>query len=88
MYNLVEGSESHFLESLSKLFLRCPFTYKCLFITKYMKYTYVYIEASLGTRTQACVSKCDEVWVRFPLKEMKYLIFSFFRSGVEATARY
>ena len=30
---------------------------------------------------------CDRLWVQFLLEEIKYLLFSFFRSGVEAQRR-
>ena len=33
---------------------------------------------------QACNYKCNRLWVRFPPEEIKYLIFSSLRSGVEA----
>ena len=41
-------------------------------------------EGSLGADLQACESKRDRLWVRFPFREIKYLTFSFLRSGVEA----
>ena len=37
-----------------------------------------------GTWAPAYDCKCDKLWVRFSLKEMKYLIFSFPHSGDEA----
>ena len=42
------------------------------------------IEASRGTVAQACDCKRDRLWARFPFEEVKYLIFSFRRSGVGA----
>ena len=34
-----------------------------------------------GEVTQMCDCKRDRFWVRYPLKEIKYLIFLFSRSG-------
>ena len=42
------------------------------------------IEISRGAGMQECVYKYMLYWVRFPLEEIKDLIFSFLRSGVEA----
>ena len=41
-------------------------------------------EASCGAGAQGCDCKRDRLWVEFPLEEIKYLIFLFLRSGVEA----
>ena len=46
-----------------------------------------FIEASRGGGAQGEWDfKRDRFWVRFPLEEMKYFIFSFLYSGVEAKA--
>ena len=37
-----------------------------------------------GVRAQSCVCKRDRLWVRIPLEEIQYLIFSFLRYKVEA----
>ena len=44
-------------------------------------------DASRGAGVQACDCKRDRLWVRFPLEEMKHLIFSFLPFGVEAKRR-
>ena len=44
----------------------------------------IYNEASCGAKTQACDCKRDSLWVPILLAEMKYFIFSFIRSGVQA----
>lgn len=44
-------------------------------------YTGIHVEASSGGGAQACVSKCDKFWVRFPHYEIKYLIFFEFLFG-------
>ena len=50
------------------------------FISLYSSYR----AAIHGAMAQACDCKRDRFCVRFPREEMIYLIFSFFRSGVEA----
>ena len=37
-----------------------------------------------GAETQAYDCEYDKLWIRFPLEEMKYLLFSFIGSSVEA----
>ena len=43
-----------------------------------------YVEASSGAGAQACDCNQDRIWVRSPLEEMKYFIYSVLHSGVEA----
>ena len=46
--------------------------------------TYNYINKRQSScRSKMCDCKRDRLWVRFPLKEMKYLIFSIPRSSNE-----
>ena len=42
------------------------------------------IEASHGAEAQACDCKRVELWVQFPLEDMKHLIISCLCSGVKA----
>ena len=44
-----------------------------------------YIKASRGAGAQAFACKGDRLWVRFPLEEMKHLIFLFLRSSVKVS---
>ena len=50
------------------------------FITYLLIYLFI-IGASRGAGVQACDCKRDRLWVQFPLKEMKYLIFSLWCRG-------
>ena len=43
--------------------------------------TKIEIKGNCDAGAQAWDCKCDRLWVRFPLEEMKYLIFSFPRIG-------
>ena len=43
-----------------------------------------YIEGIRGARAQAYDCKCDTLWVRYPLEEIQYLLFSLTRFGTEA----
>ena len=42
-------------------------------------------EASRGTKAQTCGCKCDRLWLRFPLEEIKYFVFSFRHSAINAS---
>ena len=46
------------------------------------------IYPSRGARAQVCDCKCDRLSVRLPLEVLKYLIFLFLHSGVEAKRGY
>ena len=46
------------------------------------------VEAHRGAGAQACDSNRDRLWVRLPFEEIKYLLFSFLRSGNEANRDY
>ena len=53
-------------------------------ISDYIVLYVILCVSSRGTGEQACNCKCDRLWVRFSTDEIKYLIFLFLRSGVEA----
>ena len=48
------------------------------------KYFFIPDEVSRGAGAQTCDCIRERLWGRFPFEEMKYLFFSFLRSGVEA----
>ena len=56
-----------------------------MILSKSTKTIYVQVQKiELWRSGKKCDSKCDRFWVRYLLEEMKYLIFSFLRSSVEA----
>ena len=74
------------LQSSCCLYVNLPLSHIFFSFVNIIMYLYigVPIEASRGTRGQACDCKRDRLWIRFPLEEIKYLMFSFHCSGVEA----
>lgn len=51
-------------------------TYFVVIVRRIYKYEHKLIEASRGSGSQACDSKCDRLWIRFSLEQATYLIFS------------
>ena len=55
-------------------------------LIKVNNFNRIYFDARRGVEGKTCDCKRDKLWVRCPVVEMKFLIFSLFLSGVEAKA--